>query len=84
MVLQKQLAESGFLPDDLDSAAVAHFLRTTPSLSKAKIGELFGEPEADCQVTTMHDCKLSYSSYMSCARTRRTWRRFWTPSTSGS
>ena len=84
MVLQKQLAESGFLPDDLDPAAVAHFLRTTPSLSKAKIGELFGEPEQDCQVTTMHDCHLAYNIDIRCARTRRTWRRFWIPSTSGS
>ena len=43
------LAENGFLPGNLDESAVARFLRATPSLSKEKIGELFGEPEPECQ-----------------------------------
>ena len=47
-------ADKGFVPASLEPKAVADFLRSTPTLQKDKLGELFGEPE-DCYLAILRE-----------------------------
>lgn len=50
----QMFADKGFVPTSLEPKAVADFLRSTPTLRKDKLGELFGEPE-DCYLAILRE-----------------------------